>query len=107
MKFRDATRADFEAFFGIPPPFSMRAQVAEKDGEVVGIGGYHFDCGVAVAFTNHKPGLTRREVVLCGRRMMDMLSGLKTMVVARCDENDTALRHFGFVKWANCYRLDR
>jgi hypothetical protein len=108
MKFRDATREDFRTFYGIDPPFSVRAAVAEKNGEIVGFGGYYIRDGVAIAFTDRKGDLTRREVVLCGRRMRELLARLNVNMWAMCGaDGDTALRHFGFEPDGEAYRMVR
>lgn len=106
LTFRDATRADFVAFYGRTPPFTLRAALAERDGEIVGIGGYYLENGVAVAFTDNR-GLTKREAVHCGRKVMAMLRELKVPIVATAGEDgETALRHYGFKPWGCLYRYD-
>lgn len=105
LAFRYATRADFETFYERTPPFSLRAMVAERDGEIVAFGGYYMENGIAVAFTDSS-GLTKREAVLGGRKMMDMLRGLKVPIVATTQEGGTALRHYGFRPFGDVYRYE-
>ena len=104
MIIRPCTRADFEAFYGRLPPMTVRALAAERDGRVVGIGGYYLADGVAHAFTDQK-GMTRREIVRAGRAMMGLLDGIKAVVIAQCGpDGDTALKHYGFEPWGMFWR---
>ena len=104
MIIRSCTRADFVAFYGKEPPMTLRALAAERDGKIVGIGGYYIQNGVAVAFTDQK-GMTKREIVKAGRRLMAFLDAVKTHVVAQCGpDGDTALKHYGFEPWGTFWR---
>lgn len=52
---RTATARDIEAFYGERPPFTMRALVADLDGEIIGIGGVAYYPNKIVAFSEIKP----------------------------------------------------
>ena len=97
MIVRPCTRADFEAFFCKKPPMTLRALVAERDGEIVGIGGYYIVGGIAYAFTDQR-GMTRREMVRAAHSFMKFIHRIKTDVIAQCNSEtgDTVLRHFNF-----------
>ena len=77
---------------------TLRALAAERDGRIVGIGGYYIQNGFAIAFTDSVDVITRRDIVTAGREFMKFLGRLKVEVVAQCNPaiGDTALRHFGF-----------
>ena len=106
MIVRDATRDDFLAFFGRPPPVTLRGMVAESSAGLVGFGGYYLLDGYAVAFTDHK-GMSKRDMVRAGRAFMGHVKQLGVPVVATPGpEGDTALRHFGFTSYGPAYRLE-
>lgn len=107
LTFRPATRADFIEFYNAPPPKTMTAKVAERDGKIVGFGGYYLDGDAAFVFTDQR-GMTKREILLGARTVLEMVKPLGLEVVARSDgDNDVALRHFGFEPWGMFYRLKR
>lgn len=105
---RDATREDFVAFYGVSPPVTMRAIALARGGELVGIGGYYIDNGVAVVFTDSRSDMTKREALIAGNRIHKMLKDLKVDVIAKAGPaGDTALRHYGFSPWGDYFRMDR
>ena len=97
MIIRPATREDIRRFYGKTIPMTTRAVVAERDGEIVGVGGYYLSNGVAIAFTNTDGSMSKREIILGGRSVMDLLKNFGGPVVARSDEK-SAIGHFGFVE---------
>ena len=100
MIVRPCTRADFEAFFGKKPPMTLRALAAERDGEIVGVGGYYIVNGLAHAFTDQR-GMTRREMVKAARMLVAFLNTVKAQMLAQCgSDGDTALKHYGFEPWS-------
>ena len=104
MLIRPATLADCQNFYGKNPPMTLRALAAERDGEVVGIGGYYISDEIAHAFTDQK-GMTRREIAKAGRAMMKFLDAVKIPVVAQCGpDGDTALKHYGFEPFDTFWR---
>ena len=104
MVIRPCTRADFEAFYGRTPPMTVRALAAERDGRVVGIGGYYIAEGVAHAFSDQK-GMTKREIVTAGHKLKAFLDTVMAQMVALCGpDGDTALKHFGFEPWGMFWR---
>lgn len=96
LTFRDATTLDLDSFYHRTRPMTVRAIVAEREGAVVGIGGYYISGDVAIAFTDGT-SMSKREVIACGREMIRLLKTLHVNVIAQCGSHgDTALRHFGF-----------
>lgn len=62
---RPATRADFDAMLAEPLPFRVRAFAAERDNELLGIGGIAFaPNGTVAAFVQMKPGANRYKIAL-------------------------------------------
>jgi len=103
---RPATRADLVAFYGHPPPMTLHALVTVDAGNrPLAVGGYYLKAGVAVAFSDHKPPMRRRDIVVGGRALIALLRGLRMPVVAQADDSATALRHFGFVPHGALWRL--
>lgn len=75
MEVRQATREDFERFFGVPPAVSFYGVVVEHEGEPLGFGGVaHTGLG-SLAFMDSKiePAKNKRAVVLAARKMLDMM----------------------------------
>ena len=103
MIVRPCTRADFEAFYGRTPPMTVRALAAERDGTVVGVGGYYIAEGVAHAFSDQK-GMTKREIVTAGHKLKAFLDTVMAQMVALCGpDGDTALKHYGFRSMGDMY----
>jgi len=70
---RDARKADFEALLAEPLPYRTRAFAAERDGELLGIGGLIFQPqDIVAAFVLLRPGAARYKVALhkAGKRTM-------------------------------------
>ncbi len=62
---RPATRADFDAMLAEPLPYRVRAFAAERDGELLGIGGIAFQPnGTVAAFAQMKPSANRYKIAL-------------------------------------------
>ncbi len=55
LKIKPATRADLEAFYGEHLDRTVYAYVGEKDGEVLGLGGYYLNGDSIVMFSDIKP----------------------------------------------------
>ncbi len=104
---RNATRADFIAFYGGAPPITVRAMVAvDEDGGLLAIGGHYMQGDVAVAFTDSVAHMSRRDMVRGARALMARLRRIKVDVVAVADDScAVALRHFGFEPFGELYRL--
>lgn len=103
IAFRPATLADFKTFYGVAAPVTLRGIVAERDGEIVGFGGYYLMGSMAYAFTDQR-GMTKREMVKGGREVMKMLKNIGLDIMANCTDSDVALRHFGFERFGSFYR---
>ena len=107
MKIRPATVADFRKYYDKPPPLTMRALVGEKDGEIVGIGGYMFKGDTVAAFTDHTPGkVTKRDMIIAGRALMALYKKLGSPLVAVEGKYGTVvLEHYGFEHDGQKWRL--
>ena len=72
---RPATRQDFLDFFGKLPPYTLRAQVMESGGRVVGIGGYWMAGNVAVVFSDlvEDHGVSRFTIFRTAKKYMEDL----------------------------------
>lgn len=74
---RHATRTDVDALIAEPLPYRIRAFAAERDGELLGVGGLAFlPDGTVGAFVHVVPGARRYRVAL-------HKAGLRTMALAR------------------------
>jgi hypothetical protein len=88
---RPATAADAAAFYGAERPMkSMRGFVAELNGDVVGVGGFYYERGYLIAFSEMKESLRpyRKAIVRGARRIMAQIIERKLPVfaLANCDE---------------------
>ena len=103
---RPATRADLVAFYGHPPPMTLRALVAvDAEDRPLAVGGYYLKAGVAVAFSDHRTPIRRRDMAIGGRALTALLRGLRMPVLAQADDSAVALQHFGFVPHGALWRL--
>ena len=57
IQVRPATAADIEAYYGEPPSGTLRATVAEMDGQIVGVIGIIREAAVGRFFCDFKPKL--------------------------------------------------
>lgn len=108
---RPATKADIEAYYGTLPPQTIRAWVGEKDGKMMGIGGYSLAKGAVIVFTDHRPEISKRDIVRGARFLMRIYRDLKMEVLAIPPpegEGKSAMAHYGFVPHAGYnWRLAR
>ena len=104
MIIRTATRKDFIDFYERAPPMTMRAWVADDNGELLGIGGYYLQGGHAVTFTDHREQMTKRDRVKSGHFLVNQLKKLRIGVIA-CTEHASVLKHFGFEPFGPVWRL--
>lgn len=81
---RPATAKDIAAFYGKPPRETVRAIVAELNGEPVGIAGIAHKNGCLVLFCDLKPEMRkfRKSIVKAGRQLMSMTKGRTVRSVA-------------------------
>lgn len=95
---RPATAEDFQAFYGRPAPFTLRAIVVVKDGELVGFGGYYLIDGAALVFTDIKPGIGKKDIIRGARETMRLALASGIPLVAQGSEptSESALKHYGF-----------
>lgn len=90
VTFRPATARDFETFYGRPAPQTVRALVAVKDGEVIGLGGYWLRDGDAVAFSDIKPEFRKRpkEILKAARLLVGYLREKGIPMVAEASPHE-------------------
>ncbi len=96
---RPARASDFQKFYGKNAPHTARAWVAERDGEILGIGGVYFDRGKATAFSEFSPEMSKRDRVVGARKIMEIVRGIEGPVYALPGEYKSApvvLRKLGF-----------
>jgi hypothetical protein len=94
-----ATAALAAAWFGGPPPFTMRGCVAVKGDRPVAIFGVYWIEGTAIAFSEWLPELGARAIARCfreGEKVLQSVPG--TMyAVPQPDQAPTLLARLGFV----------
>ena len=87
---RAARPSDFEKIYDRAPPVSMRAWVAELDGEVIGMAGHYLEQGCVMVFSTMKDKMRDFPITImrASREFMTTLakSGLPAMCVASSDE---------------------
>ena len=94
---RDATAADFRAFFGRLPPSAVRAKVLDVDGEVVGIAGYYVTPRAIVVFSGASPGIPKLRI---WREALRFMADLKLPAICFCQSPDAA-RFLERLGWHN------
>ena len=72
-KIRPATSADVLAYFGEKAPQTIRANVLDVDGEVLGIAGYYLHGGNAVVFSDNKPDIPKLTIWRQAKALMKSL----------------------------------
>jgi len=104
INFRPATRSDALRYYGRDPVATFRGYVAERGGEIIGIGGVYYDLGVPVVFTEMSPEMaaSKKDCARGARLMVSYLDSLDIPVVyAVADTNYTTapylLAKLGFV----------
>lgn len=99
LRIVDATPELLDRFYdGKPPPFTLRACVAMKGEQVLGVGGIHYVGGMAVAFSDHKPELGRKDRARCFRFLEQRLAQWRGKLIAVCyaDHSKKLLQRLGF-----------
>lgn len=102
-----ATAADVRAFYGGPPPYSMRAYVALLGGAPVALGGIAYRSDTLYAFMELKDEIRPYKVTIgkFARRLVDIFgAGLPGMTIAQPDEPTSArlLEWLGFEHVGSC-----
>ena len=111
IEIRRANQADVERWYEGRPVFSMKGYVAEKDGELLGIGGVFRNGGHRYAFAEMLPESHRwaKSILRMAKKVMEDV-GDDTVYAVRQEDEPTAdrlLKHLGFVEVApgnNLYR---
>lgn len=98
VEFFPATREMLDEFYGRPMPWTARAYVAVRDGQIVGVGGVAMRGGQHVAFTDHVEGLGKKDAARCARFMERFLREYRVPIFAVCTEGSRRLlERLGFV----------
>jgi hypothetical protein len=100
--FRRATQADAERFYSGPPRMSLRGWVAEKNGEIVGIGGVYYANGVPIAFSEITDAFreNKKDVAKGCRILMELISKTRGPVYAVANPDEpTAARLLARLGW--------
>lgn len=81
---RPARTGDYESLYGVPLPFTIRAEVAEIGGRAVGIGGIAYIHGQPVLFSRMTDELRpfKKFIVRCARRAAQMASDTHAAAIA-------------------------
>lgn len=95
MIIRPGTRKEFREFLGKVPEQTVRGYVCEIDGEIMAVGGWYYTSSEAVAFTDVKPGMRKRDIIKAARIFVEKLKELKVEVLVQA-KNPTSCEHFGF-----------
>lgn len=76
VTYKDATQADLIAFYGLKPPFSIKAIVFFLDQALVAIGGWKIENGQYVVFSEIKEGVKveKATVFRCAQVILKMVS---------------------------------
>lgn len=96
-KIRPATRADIDQMISEPLPWRVRAWAVERDGELLGVGGFAYQPNDTIAaFVLKKPGAERYRLALhkAGRLAMAEARrlGYRRIVALADKTNDAAER---------------
>jgi len=107
MNIRPSIAEDFVKFFGKVPKMTVRSLTGvDEAGEVLAIGGYYLYGGFAVAFTDHRKGISKRDMVKGARELMKMLKKTNLNVIAMPENEEAiAMKHYGFVPDGQSWRL--
>lgn len=101
MNVRQATREDFESFFGVPPAMSFYGVVVENDEEIVGFGGVAHTAIGSLAFMDSKVEARehKRALVLAARKLLEMMEQRGRFILAAPENTRQApafLQRLGF-----------
>lgn len=98
VEIRPATPELLRQFYGSDVPWTVRAVVGVRDGEVLGVGGYLVKGHVVMVFSDIKPGAPKKAIVRGVRATLGLLrrAGLSGIAVREKPESATFLEHFGF-----------
>lgn len=94
---RPATREDLIAFYGKAPGETVRALVAEHEGQVVAVGGVMIERGWACAFSDHKDvGYSPRAALRFAREVVGQTIKRQHVHALSHTENERLLAALGF-----------
>ena len=105
MIFRPVSRKDIASFYK-DVPFSINGIAAERDGELVGIGGLYYEKGRCFVFSAFCDSLTKREIVKGASAIMKLAEKVRGPLYATAEGGEKAertLAHFGFAPLSGPY----
>ena len=70
---RPASSADIQTYFGQPSPYTIKAQVWEIDGEIVGVAGYYLIGPTAMVFSDMRGDIPKMSVWRASKEFMKNL----------------------------------
>jgi len=96
MIFRPATAGDFIALQGKPPESTVRAHVAEHDGQVLAAFGVYYTNGITVAFTIMGDGMRkhRKSIMRFARFVMAKIAAMPGPIYALCSRTEETAPRF-------------
>lgn len=102
---RPATLADVLSFYGARPTTTVKAYVAELDGEVIGIGGIEYVGMTKVAFIWAKPELKAYPILMTkfARKIVNENSPVIALPDPEEPTADRFLTHLGFERQGEIY----
>lgn len=100
MQFRPAKPADLAKFMD-PVPYTVKAVVAEHDGEVLGVGGVYYQGMAVIAFSEFDPKMRRfaTDMLRGARKIVEIVKSVRAPVYAIPGPFASApvlLKRFGF-----------
>lgn len=102
FRVRAAKAADIEAWHGKSLQHTVRAWVAEEDGEVIGMAGYYLPGGPPIVFSDMREGMKRhRKAILkeARRVMSEVRQPMFAMASQKEDGSERFLQWLGFVHY--------
>ncbi len=100
---RSATEADLINYYGENPGFTVRALVADLDGEIIAIGGLAYYPGQMLAFSEMKEPMRKypKLIYKSAFKVAELIKkyGGSVVAVANCKENNAGklLKKLGFI----------
>lgn len=95
---RKVQHKDIIEFYGKPLKPTIRGVVSVSDsGEIMGIAGYYTQNRYSVLFSEFKEGISKRDIVVGGKILMEEFKRRGAEVFAHSDAVDkTLVKHFNF-----------
>lgn len=102
VEIRFATEKDFKAFYGKPPTCTVRAIVADQEGEIFGIAGVRLVGMAWYGFADISEKLSKKQIAKAYRVFRKMMEKTNLPILVVRDETIESsgrfLAHLGFVQ---------